>query len=284
GYKNDNRLNVSVNETVYDGGANIANFKQARLQLRYQRESLRAKKLDVMFETKRLFYGLLLAYETERIARDLVNQAKAHYDDVKSKYNHGTASRFELLQSKVQVSKVMPQFISASNSVNLIMADLKKLLSIKLWEPIAVKGHLRYTPIEIHEEEFLKRAYANRPEMILRLLGIDISRWGIETAKSGYFPQISANADYGYTAGSIKNMFNSRHDNWSVGLRVSNSIFDGFSTKSKVDEAKARYEQSNLQKEDVVDQIAVDIRRACLDMKESETVIMSQKDSIEEAK
>ena len=34
GYKNDNKIGVSINESIYNGGADIASFKQAKLGLK----------------------------------------------------------------------------------------------------------------------------------------------------------------------------------------------------------------------------------------------------------
>jgi len=284
GYENDNKLNLSVDESVYNGGANIANFKQSKLGLRVQKELLRAKKLDVEFDTKRLYYGLLLAYETERITQDLFDQAQAHYEDVKNKFEQGTSSKFDVLQSKIQVSKIMPELIKAKNAVDLIRADLKKLLGLKMKDAIRLKDTMVYFPMEIGEEKFLKQAYQNKPEMILRLLGVDISKLSIESAMAGIMPQVNASFDYTYKSNNPENMVDYKHTNWSAGASVTIPIFDGFSTKAKVDEARARYMQSTLGKEDLVEQIAVDIRRACLDLKQAESIINSQKDNIEEAK
>lgn len=283
GYQNDIKLGVSLNESIYNGGADFANLHQAKLRLRIQEESLMAMKLDVKYETKRLYYGLLLAYETERITSNLVNQAKAHYEDVRKKYEEGTSSRFDVLQSKVQVSKLIPQFVKAGNSVQLIEADLKKLLGLKMKDKIRPKDSLAYNLIEIREEEFLKYAYSNNPEMALKLMGVDVSKWSIELARAGNLPQVGANAGYNCRSDSLGDIFDSRHNIWNAGITVSINIFDGFSTKAKVDAAKAKYDQSNLEKEDLIDQIAVNIKSACLDLREAQEIIDSQKDNIEEA-
>lgn len=284
GYKNDNQVGLTINESIYNGGANIANFNQAKLGLNVSSQTLRAKKLDVEFEAKRLYYGLLLAYETERITQDLVDQAQAHYENVKQKYAQGTSSRFDVLQSKVQVSKFTPELVKAKNAVNLIAADLKKLLGFKMQVSVKLKDTLTYSPINIKERDFLSQAYLGKPEMILRSLGIDISRWSIEMARSGWRPQVNANAGYSFTSNNTANMLNNRHNLWNIGVSVTIPLFDGFSTKAKVDEAKAKYEQANLEKENLSDQIAVEVRRACLDLQEAEAIIGSQKDNIEEAK
>ena len=285
GYKNDNTLGASLNQVVYNGGFNIANLNQAKLSLKTAEETLRAKKLDIEFEAKRLYYGLLLAYETERIAQELTDNARDHYEDVKNRYEQGLSSKFDLLQSSVQVSLTMPELVKAKNAVELIKAELKKLLSLKQQQSLEIADkQLSYTLIDIQEDDFLKQAYLNKPEMALRTLGIDISKWSIQMAKSGWRPQINANAGYDFRSNDWGNMFNKSHNNWNIGLTLSFAVFDGFSTKAKVDAAKSRYSQAILTKENLVDQIAVDVRQACLDLKQAEQVINSQKDNVGQAK
>lgn len=284
GYKNDNKAGLELDQNIFDGGANTANFRQAQVKLKIQEETLRQRKLDTEFEVKRLYHGLLLAYETERIAQDLLDQAKSHYEEVKKKYEQGTASRFDLLQSKVQVSKLMPELIKAKNTVDLIEAELKKLLGVKLQTSFKLKDNLSYNPIEINESEFLKAAYLDRPEMILMALGVDVNKWSIEMAKAGHKPQVNVSLGYNYRSNDLGDMVNSRHNSWNAGISVSVPIFDGFSTKAKVDEAKARYAQAKLEKDNLSEQVAVDIRKACLDLQKAQAIIDSQKDNIEEAK
>jgi outer membrane protein TolC len=164
------------------------------------------------------------------------------------------------------------------------MAELKKLLGLKLKDTITVDERLNYTLIDIKEEEFLKEAYLNQPEMMLKALGIDISKWSIEMAKAGWRPQVNAFGTYLYASNDVGDMINPRHRNWQTGVSVNMPIFDAWSSRAKVDEAKAKYRQAILEKGNVSDQIAVDIRRACLDLKQSSAIIDSQKDNIAEAK
>lgn len=284
GYYNDNQIGLSLSESVYNGGANIANLRQAQLGLRVAGETLRAKKLDVEFDAKRLYYGLLLAYETERIAQELVNQAQEHYKNVDDKFKHGTSSRFDVLQSRVQVSLLVPQLIEARNDIDYIKAELNKLLGQKVTTLIKTEGRLEYTPVEVNEKEFLKVAYLNKPELILKGLGVDINKWSIQMAKSGYRPDINILAGYNYRSNNIGSIFNGKHKNWDAGVSVAIPIFEGFSTKAKVDAAKAQYAQAALDKDNLSDQIAVDIRKDCLDLKEAESVVLSQRDNVAEAR
>ena len=284
GYKNDNQIGLALSESVYSGGANSANLKQARIGVSVQDQTLRAKKLDVEFEAKRLYYGLLFAYENERIAREALEQSEAHYTDVKHKFSQGTASRFDILQSGVQVSLLMPAVVRSSNDVKLIKAELNKLLGLRVDTLVETEEKLSYTHFGIEEQEFLKVAYMNKPEMLLKALGVDINKWAIQLAKSGYRPQVDIGAHYSYRANNLGNIINRKSNNWNTGITLSIPIFEGFSTKAKVDEVKARYAESILDKENLADQIAVDVRQACLNLKEAQTIIDSQKNHVDEAR
>ena len=284
GYKNDNLANIAFSESLYSGGANIANLKQAKLSLEVQRQTLRAKKLDVEFDAKRLYYGLLFADETLRIARDALNQAIAHYENVKQMYKHGRASRFDMLQSGVQVSLLEPDVVRAKNEIESLKADLNKLLARKIDFPIELKEKLAYAFIGIKESEFLKIAYLFRPEIKLKTLGVDIDQWGIQMAKSGYRPSVDFMAGYSWRSNSLGNMFGEKQTNWNMGLVVNIPIFEGFSTKAKVDAARARFAQAKISQDNLYDQIAVDVRKSCLNLKESGAIIQSQRDNLGEAK
>lgn len=284
GYKDNINAGGAVTQSVYRGGGDYAALRKAGLEITVQEETLRARLLDVEFDAKRLYYGLLLAQENECIAEDLLAQAQAHYADVSGKYAHGTASRFDLLQSKVHVALVIPQLVGAQNSVEMIGADLKKLLSLRMQDEIALTERLDYVPVAVDEGAFLKRAYERRPEMILKSLGVDMGEWSIRQARATRLPRVDASAATFFQADEVGRLFNSRHNLWSAGAAVTLPIFDGFYTKSKVDQAWARYAQAGLAKENTAEATAVDVRRACLDLRRAQSIIDSQRDNIVEAR
>jgi len=283
GFANDNSAGISVGQILYNGGANTNSLEQARVNLKIQEQALRVRKQDLAFETRRLYYGLLLAQETENIAKHLVDLAQAHYEDVRKKYDAGVVSKFDVLQSQVQVSKLTPELIRARNAVELIGAELKKILGLSLADKVSLKDKLAYTFFAVNEKEFFDRAMLSNPELILQALGIDESRIGIELAKASGRPLVTAGAGLSFHSNDIGDMLDRRHENWSAGISMSVPVFDGFSTKAKVDEAKVRYAQTLLSKENLIDQIAVNVKRAVLDLAKAEALINSQKDSIAEA-
>lgn len=280
GYVNNNQASLSAAQPIYTGGALTAALRGAQTQLAIEEQTLRAVLQDTGFETRRLYFGLLLAQETELIARDLLDQARKHAQEVRQRFAQGQASRFDVLQSEVQAARLEPDVISAGNEVELAAAQLKKLLAVPQETGVRLTDILDYKPTRVDERQFLARAYLKRPEMRLRDLGVDLSEWQVRLERAGWSPQVAASASALFRSNNPSTMFDSRHSNWNAGISVSMPVFEGFSTRARVQQAKARYEQAAYSRRDLVQQIAVDIRQACLDLDRASAVIASQKESV----
>jgi outer membrane protein len=284
GYINDHNLNVGLQQLVYNGGGNIAAYQQAKKNLKIQEHLLKLHKSDVVFETTRLYNGMLLAQETERITQRLIDSAQSHYEDTEKKYAAGVVSRFDVLQSKVQISKISPELIRAHNAVQLIEAQLKKILGISQADLVALKDKLEYNLFEIKETELTNLALLSSPEINLQELNVDFSKLGIPLARAEGLPQVGVAVNDTYRSNDLGDMLNSHHENWNAGVAVTVPVFDGFSSKAKVDEARIKYAQALIVKDDVTDQVRVNVKQGCLDLKKAEALINSQKDNIAEAK
>ncbi len=284
GYEDEKRAGVSIEQPIFEGGKNIVGLKLAKLNLKVQEEKLRALKLAVEFETKRLYYGILLADETERIAKQLLEQAKSHYEIVKKKFEEGASSKFDLLQSKVQVSKVIPQLVRAQNAKKLILSEFKKLVGLEPEVLVILQDKLTYSLVDLNEDNFLKIAYERNPQLVIARLDVDIGKDNISVAKAAGKPRINASFNYDYKSDDIENMFNSKHNNWNAGISIRFPLFDGFSAKARVDEAKARYTQAKLSKENLEESLALEVKKAVLNLVKARAIIESQQDSLEEAR
>ncbi len=284
GYQNEKKAALAADWSLFNSGRGLANRRQAKYNLQIQEETLRARKLAIEFEVRRLYYGLQLAKETERIAGQLVDQARAHLDEVDKKYKEGTVAHFDVLQSKLQVSKALPQLVKAQNARELIKTELKKTLGMNLDTELELKDAFVFAHQDLDENSFREYALAHRPDFAVRALSLAASQENITVAKATGRPQITANANYSYTSGQVNDMFNDRHNIWNAGVTLGIPIFDGFAAKSRVDEAKARYAQLGLQKDDLNLQVDLEIRQSCEDLRNSESIIETQRDSIDIAK
>ena len=91
-------------------------------------------------------------------------------------------------------------------------------------------------------------ALALRPEIEASKLNVNASELGIDIAKSGYLPTLSAGIGTNHTSGSDFTFSEQVKNGWnnSIGLSVSVPIFNNRQTKSAVQKAKLQYETSML--------------------------------------
>jgi outer membrane protein len=134
--------------------------------------------------------------------------------------------------------------------------------------------------VTYREEDALKEAYRNNPLVEARELGVDVSKWDVEIARATNRPQVDLTGAYTYRSDNTGDMFNARHSNFDMGFTVAIPLFDGFSSKAKVDAARARYRQVSLQKEDLKERIAVEVKQALLDLAQAQAIVASQKENV----
>ncbi len=279
GYEDEKRAGISLVQQLFNP-AIPANLERAKIDLKIQEESLNSLKLDVEFDVSRLYHGMLLAHEKERIARDLLEQAESHHDVVKNKYDEGTVSEFDLLQSKVQVSRVKPDLVRAENERESLTADFRKVTGLGAWQDLMLPDDLKYAPTDMGEKQFLEIAYEKKPEFLIKTLAIKAEKQNIRAAKASGRPRVYANIDYYYVSDDLGDMFNSEHNNWNAGLTVSIPLFDGFQARAKVEEAQARRVQARLRREDVDEAVALEVKKGVLALRQAKSIIESQEEAV----
>jgi len=60
----------------------------------------------IVFNTKKVFYGILLAEEFVKVSEEAVALAEKLHNNIKIQHEVGLASQFDLLRSEVQLATV----------------------------------------------------------------------------------------------------------------------------------------------------------------------------------
>lgn len=122
-------------------------------------------KLDIVFQVKRSFYGLLLAEEKLKYARQNLELARDFQEKARLKYDAGDVAKVEYLRARVETLKADNAVKSASNEVRLAKAQLNFLLARKKYSPIEIQGKLKRDMVNLDIETFIRRALEFRPEI-----------------------------------------------------------------------------------------------------------------------
>jgi len=282
-FTKDYQFSLSFSLPIFTGGRLTSGFKQAKYNLLSTEQAVKQSQHTTVFNAKAAFYGCLLTKSFVKVAEEAVEVAEKHYKNVKSLFEVGMASKFDLLRSEVEVANLKPQLIKARNNLKIAELRLKMLLGLDLSQPVEIKGDITYEPFEPDQEECLIKALQNRPEISQLKYQKQMAGEMLKLARASSLPSLALAGAYNFWA----DQFNFNKDAWQnyyvVNLVFTIPIFNGFSTSARVAQSKAMIKELGFTKRGLVDMVKFEVRQALLKLNEAKESLLSQGKNVEQA-
>ena len=282
-FTRDYQFSMSLSLPLFTGGRLTSGFKQAKYGLLSSEEVFRQSNHVTVFNAKQAFFGCLLAKYFVKVAEEAVEVAEKHLKNVKTMYEVGMASKFDLLRSEVEVANLKPRLIKARNNLQVAELNLKTLLGLDLSQPLEIKGELTYEPVEPDLEACLMRAQQNRPE--IKQVGYQKKIAGemFKIARASKLPTVSVQGQYNFWA----DKFNFKEDTWqsyyAVNLVFTVPIFNGFAASAQMAQSQAMIREFELTQKGLMETIRFEVRQSILNLKVAQESLLSQEKNVEQA-
>lgn len=282
-FTRDYQFSFVLSFPLYSGGRILSGFKQAKYNLESARETVKQSRDDTVFRVKSAFYGYLLGKEFAEVAEEAVKLAEKHVNNVKSLYNAGLASKFDLLRSEVQLANLQPQLIKARNSLKVAELSLKFLLGLDLSQPMDIKGELSYEPFETDEQACLEQALSQRPELNQLKFQHGMAQEMSKMAQASRFPSVAISGTYNLWADALSLRFSQWQNFYAINLVLTIPVFNGFTVQAQVGQSKALIRELELSQKGLLEGIRLEVRQALLSLDEAKESILSQEKNVEQA-
>ena len=285
GSKNSYSMGVSFTQTLYSRKVGVA-LDIAHTYEDYTEEAYRATTQGVTLAVKKAYYGVLLCVKLVEANKQGLDIVRANCENIRSQYNHGNAAEYDLLRAEVELANTEPTLISAENNLLLARNALKTLLAIPLETDVDVTGEFTFEEVAPPLlEESRTEALSNNPSIAGLKLRESLLEKNISIEKAGYFPSLSL---FGaYQSQSQDNTFNFSKYLWAkslnVGLQLSYTLFDGFKTGARTEQASVEHEEARYQRMKAEEGLRVQVQSAELKMVEAKKRIEGQQKNIEQA-
>jgi outer membrane protein TolC len=287
----DQRWNAGIRlvQSIYEGGRMSSALRAARLtreQALLQHQTVIA---DTLLQVRVAYYDILLAAQQIVVQEASVKLLERELQDQTHRYEAGTVPRFNVLRAEVEVANAKPRLIRARNSHRIAKNNLVMLLGHNLpkdvWEdlPLTLTGALEAEPYDIQLPTAIGQALEHRTELAALRKAADLRREGIVNAKAGALPSAQVFAGYTGRNSSFTDDLGEAAHGWIVGTQLTWDPFDGFLTRGKVAEAKARHERALEEVADTARRIELEVRTAYSNFIEAREVLESQKKVKEQA-
>ncbi|MGN0941282.1 MAG: TolC family protein [Selenomonadaceae bacterium] len=284
---NDNRntgsggASLSVGLPVYTGGKNEANIKSAEIGVDAARLTTERARENLRLSVVKAYYDVLESKRTVDIDQESVDNYQAHLDNVEQLYRAGSKAKLDVLRSSVELANARQTLIKAQSDYNVNVVTLKNLLRMDQNEPLTLTEDFKFTPFHPRMEACLGYAFINRKDLIVDQYTLRQKELAIDMAKAGYLPSISISASAGTSQDFYPHEDNSH--NYSVGAKLSWSIFDSGVTDAAVDRAKTARDVAQLTLDKDKEDIDLGVRQAYYNMREAQRRLMTTQAAVREA-
>jgi outer membrane protein len=252
---------ANVTQTLYAGNAsltqNIFDFGKTPSQVRIQRLNEDASRSDrqntvslVVFGVKQSYYALLQALKTRDVAKETVKLTQDQLDQAKGFFDAGVKSKYDVTSAEVNLSNARLALIRAENAVSVSQVTLKNAMGAPDIPDFTI-------------EDLVQRAYANRPDLQSVFAKREASKESVSLARSGYYPTLSGNANYGRS----DDVFVPEKTAWSAGVTLTFPLFNGFLTNYQVREAKENLNAQQANEEALRQSILLDVQQSYLNLR-----------------
>jgi len=246
--------NAQMSLPVFQGLRAIRQLRQSKSNLTMLRMQTESARDEVRLSVITYYLQVLYNKELLEVSREELRLSKIQLERQNILLEGGKVPEVDVIQARSQVAQSEVQVVNSENDYQTSLIELAKILELDNISGFDVEPiddeHLAL----LNAEEVYNNALANYPAMQAARQSIKVADEAIDVAKSGYIPQLSFNAGLGssyYTvSGESNQSFNRQmRDNFSksLGFSLSIPIFDGFSTRNAVRQAKVRKLNAQLQ-------------------------------------
>ena len=278
-------MTLSARQTIFNSTV-IIGVGAAHIYSEAARELYRAKKLETVSNVRKTFYAVLLASEARDLMRANLKNAEENLGNVRTMSKQGLVSEYDELRATVGVENLRPEVIRAENNYLLALDGLKSAMGIDASEQIVVDGTLQFQQVPedrvVSAVDQVKESNAGLKALRLQ---IGVNQAFLNVERSNYLPMVSAFGNLQYQA--AKNTFNISTNDFfrssQVGLSLSFSVFQGFQTNARVDQAKVEVRKTEEQVANLENNLRTAAHSLVLQLRQSQQRIEAQRKTVEQA-
>lgn len=259
--------------------------RAAKLSRSATAAQVEAARTDVALSARSTYYRVLLDRELVRVQERALEQAQARLKQVRSFYEAGTGSEFDVLTARVEVDNIRPQLIQARNRLQLNRNRLKRVIAVPLEREVSLTDSLSRPPeSEVAPlDSAVSVASANRADLESQRVRVNLQQANVDAEEGEALPSLSLSASVQRRASSADILPPERDFSQTAGasLNVSLPLFDGMARSGRVQQAKAAVDRERYRLEQLQEQVRLDVQQARQNLQSAREQIRASEANVE---
>jgi outer membrane protein TolC len=277
---NNFQSQLNLDQVIYDAGQVRNATRSAQLLERVSGEDGRRTQQDVIAAVVRTYYAVVLSGNTLAAAKEAVHSAEADLKRAEAVRAAGMSTDVDVLSIRVHLAAVTEEQIRRAADLGVARASLNDVLGQPLENTYALTTAL--VPVGVGDtslEQYEREAVEQRPEAREAKLATSLAETQAAT-RSSLLPRVGLHA----AIEEDRQQFAGRSGgNWLTSVSVRWNLFNGFSDKARIDEAKYLLRRSQAEGDRAGSAIRMEVRRAWADLHAANQRIEVARAAVEEA-
>ncbi len=237
---------------------------QAEIKDKQDILKLKETLIDQVTQSISDYRSLLSARQSLEISENSLEQSKNNLEIGRKKVHFGRMPATDLIQLEADVAKNELALAEAKNSLVETQLRLVKQLYLDSDILIIPTENVRKLPeVDLSQERSLAIAYANKPNYLTNVLGIESTQLELLRAQRDWLPDVEFKAGYG------KTRTDSDQTDWNVGLKLTVPLFgdERRNLNYSVLNAKSALRTASINLKKQKEDIASDVRDKIMSLK-----------------
>lgn len=261
-------FDMGTSVPLYTGGQITNTIRVRRIELEAALADLESAREDISLRVTSSFLEVLYQHELLTVVQQQLNLSQEQYRRIEALYRNGKSSSADLAEAKSAVANDQLAVTRQANSLNIELLNLSQLLELASPEGFDIDKNIEFAGWMNRSDSasvnnlnsitdvltppsplLVEQRPAIRAEQ-MRLLG---AQRNVRIAQSGYYPSLSLSAgmgtNYYKTSGIQAESFGQQlNNNFNryIGVSFSLPIFNRFSTRNSVKQARLNLENQQL--------------------------------------
>jgi outer membrane protein TolC len=280
---------IRIVQSMYEGGRMLSAARSSRLIREQAFLVFQSTVADTLLAVANAYDDSLGRAKQVEVRQQQVKFLTEYRDETKKRFDAGTVPEFDVIRQDVEVANGTAALVQAQGDYRVAKQRFAELLGYELPTTITDNLPLNLTtalvarPYPRALSAALAMALQNRTEIAALEKEERLRDEAIITAKAGAKPSVQAFAGYELTSRVVTRNAGDYNNGALAGVQMSWPIFDGFLTKGRVDEAKARREKTAEAKAETMRIVELQVRTAWSDLRTAESVLAAQTENIRKA-
>jgi outer membrane protein len=234
-FENTFLAQVELSQLLFDFGKNLAATEAARKLAEVAVEDVELQRQLISLAVKEAYTNTLFSQRLIRVQDQALERAQLNLRSAKGFFDVGTRPKSDVARAEVDVANARVDLIRARNALRIAIVALNTAMAINVDTPTQIVDNLVYEPVQLDRQQLRADSLRQRPEYRQVQLRVGAAEAVERQTFRNFFPDVTSIGSYGGTQAQF-------NEAWSVGLRLSWSLFDGGGRIARHQEAKANLE------------------------------------------